>query len=136
MKSPVWLYECLIAPPAPSPHLIKLLFVRPCQGVSASAPTTPLLRQHRALSLGFLSSRCSGTLPSDKSKKRRAPLPPMLGSLSYPANLNASTPALSTQEFGKEVGENNFVFLFFFILGSNVFPVLLFLVYVFSHCTV
>ncbi|XP_062384611.1 protein cordon-bleu [Sardina pilchardus] len=69
--------------------------------VSASAPTSPLLHKQRTLSLSFLTSRCS-TLPSEKSKKRRAPLPPLLASQSFPADLNTSQPALAADHSGKE----------------------------------
>ncbi|XP_041937350.1 cordon-bleu protein-like 1 isoform X1 [Alosa sapidissima] len=71
------------------------------KNVSASVPTSPLLQKQRTLSLSFLTSRCS-TLPSEKSKKRRAPLPPMLASQSFPTNLNTSQPVLTAEDSGKE----------------------------------
>lgn len=71
------------------------------KGMSASAPTSPLLPKQRTLSLSFLSSRCS-TLPTEKSKKRRAPLPPMLASQSYPNNLNTSQCVLTAENSRKE----------------------------------
>ncbi|XP_076158613.1 cordon-bleu protein-like 1 [Alosa pseudoharengus] len=71
------------------------------KNVSASAPTSPLLQKQRTLSLSFLTSRCS-TLTSEKSKKRRAPLPPMLASQSFPTNLNTSQPVLTAEDSGKE----------------------------------
>ncbi|XP_032736208.1 cordon-bleu protein-like 1 isoform X3 [Lontra canadensis] len=57
---------------------------------TASAPATPLVSKHRptftrsnTISKPYISS----TLPSDAPKKRRAPLPPMLGSQSAPQDL-------------------------------------------------
>ncbi|XP_029112664.1 cordon-bleu protein-like 1b isoform X1 [Scleropages formosus] len=55
---------------------------RPDQVATASAPASPVLSKQ---------SRSTGTtssMPSDVPKKRRAPLPPMLMSQSFPSNLN------------------------------------------------
>lgn len=81
--------------------LLRKVRKKPQKGVSTSAPASPLHQKQRTISLSFFTSRCS-TLPSEKSKKRRAPLPPLLASQSYPTHLNVSQSGLSTQHATKE----------------------------------
>ncbi|XP_043343534.1 cordon-bleu protein-like 1 [Cervus canadensis] len=57
---------------------------------TVSAPATPLVSKHRPTftkSNTISKQYISNTLPSDAPKKRRAPLPPMLGSQSAPQDL-------------------------------------------------
>ncbi|KAL4656617.1 cordon-bleu protein-like 1 isoform X2 [Arapaima gigas] len=62
------------------------------QAVTSSAPASPVLdkraRSSKAPQGGEMSGYCSNTMPSEGSKKRRAPLPPVMASLSFPSDLN------------------------------------------------
>ncbi|XP_028837623.1 uncharacterized protein cobll1a isoform X2 [Denticeps clupeoides] len=72
---------------------------KPGKGVSNSAPGSPTHTNQHLLSPNSLSASVnSGTLPLDMPKKRRAPLPPMLASQSYPSNLDTSEPIFSSSE--------------------------------------
>ncbi|MBN3326387.1 COBL1 protein, partial [Atractosteus spatula] len=65
---------------------------KPDQSATASAPASPTLNQQRPGSMSSLSTHAStynsNTLPSEMPKKRRAPLPPMMVSQSFPTNLS------------------------------------------------
>ncbi|XP_015214373.2 cordon-bleu protein-like 1b isoform X1 [Lepisosteus oculatus] len=65
---------------------------KPDQSATASAPASPTLNQQRPGSMSSLSAHASmynsNTLPSEMPKKRRAPLPPMMVSQSFPTNLS------------------------------------------------
>ncbi|XP_066544653.1 cordon-bleu protein-like 1b isoform X2 [Amia ocellicauda] len=62
------------------------------QATTVSAPASPTLSQQRPGSMCSLSANAttysSNTLPSEMPKKRRAPLPPMVVSQSFPTNLS------------------------------------------------
>uniref|UniRef100_W5MP79 Cordon-bleu WH2 repeat protein like 1 n=1 Tax=Lepisosteus oculatus TaxID=7918 RepID=W5MP79_LEPOC len=62
------------------------------KSATASAPASPTLNQQRPGSMSSLSAHASmynsNTLPSEMPKKRRAPLPPMMVSQSFPTNLS------------------------------------------------
>nr|XP_046216745.1 LOW QUALITY PROTEIN: cordon-bleu protein-like 1 [Oncorhynchus gorbuscha] len=76
---------------------------KPEQGITASAPASPVFPSRpRPLSMSSLSAHSStfncSTMPSDMSKKRRAPLPPMLVSQSPPSNLSHRQRSISASE--------------------------------------
>ncbi|XP_035629235.1 cordon-bleu protein-like 1b isoform X3 [Oncorhynchus keta] len=76
---------------------------KPEQGMTASAPASPVFPSRpRPLSMSSLSAHSStfncSTMPSDMSKKRRAPLPPMLVSQSPPSNLSHRQRSISASE--------------------------------------
>uniref|UniRef100_A0A8C9V393 Cordon-bleu WH2 repeat protein like 1 n=1 Tax=Scleropages formosus TaxID=113540 RepID=A0A8C9V393_SCLFO len=62
------------------------------QAVTSSAPASPVLNKRASSSMAPQSRQapgyCSNTMPSEGSKKRRAPLPPVMASLSFPSDLN------------------------------------------------
>uniref|UniRef100_A0A4W5MQU0 Cordon-bleu ubiquitin-like domain-containing protein n=1 Tax=Hucho hucho TaxID=62062 RepID=A0A4W5MQU0_9TELE len=72
--------------------LFRRIKKKPEKGLSVSAPASRGLKNQRvaSISMNSLGVHSSNTLPMDNTmaKKRRAPMPPMAGSQSVPANLN------------------------------------------------
>nr|XP_029516311.1 flocculation protein FLO11-like isoform X1 [Oncorhynchus nerka] len=72
--------------------LFRRIKKKPEKGLSVSAPASRGLKNLRvaSISMNSLGIHSSNTLPMDNTmvKKRRAPMPPMAGSQSVPANLN------------------------------------------------
>ncbi|XP_071185772.1 protein cordon-bleu-like isoform X1 [Salvelinus alpinus] len=72
--------------------LFRRIKKKPETGLSVSAPASRGLKNQRvaSISMNSLGIHSSNTLPMDNTmvKKRRAPMPPMAGSESVPANLN------------------------------------------------
>ncbi|XP_041700323.1 cordon-bleu protein-like 1 isoform X2 [Coregonus clupeaformis] len=76
---------------------------KPEQGMTASAPASPVFpSKPRPLSMSSLSAHSStfncSSMASDMPKKRRAPLPPMLVSQSFPSNLSHRQRSISASE--------------------------------------
>uniref|UniRef100_A0A8C7I3M5 Cordon-bleu ubiquitin-like domain-containing protein n=1 Tax=Oncorhynchus kisutch TaxID=8019 RepID=A0A8C7I3M5_ONCKI len=72
--------------------LFRRIKKKPEKGLSVSAPASRGLKNQQvaSISMNSLGIHSSNTLPMDNTmvKKRRAPMPPMAGSQSVPANLN------------------------------------------------
>ncbi|XP_045081478.1 protein cordon-bleu-like isoform X2 [Coregonus clupeaformis] len=70
--------------------LFRRIKKKPEKGLSVSAPASRGLKNQQvaSVSMNTLVVHSSNTLPMDNAKKRRAPMPPMAGSQSVPANLN------------------------------------------------